>query len=335
VPDLRVALSTHLRRTRGLVFEPDEIFVLPGALSAMRTLAAAAELRGKSVVVEDPGYDGTRNVLHTAGARVRGVQVDRNGLDSTHLNADDAGVFVTPAHQFPLGHHMSLARRGSLIEWARSTGNLIVEDDYDGEFRYNVSPSPALASAAHGREVVAYVGTASKMLTPGLRVAWLIPPRYLVSKVRDALDQSQEAIDIVTGRALTHFIESGALIRHLARASRTYRNRRQAFVAAMERLLPQCRILGVDAGLHVSVVLPDGIDANLVVVALRQRGIAMNTIDTYLMLPRRNSTLVVSFANLPESKATQIVESIADVVAEFSGHWTTRGEFTSGRRSAR
>jgi GntR family transcriptional regulator/MocR family aminotransferase len=173
------------------------------------------------------------------------------------------------------------------------------------------------------------------MLSPGLRVAWLIPPRHLVNEVRETLARSQEAVDLVTGAALTHFMESGALIRHLARASRTYSVRRRAFVAAVERYLPQCQILGVDAGLHVCLVLPDGIDASLVVLGLRRSGIALDAIDTYLVEPRRSSTLICNFANLPESKAALIVRSMASVIAEVSGRWPSRRDGFPQRLAAR
>jgi GntR family transcriptional regulator / MocR family aminotransferase len=256
-PELRSSLSTHLRRTRGIVTEPYEIFVLPGALSAIRTLSLAADLRGSTVAVEDPGYEGARNVFLAAGANVRGVPVDEDGLNADMLTTDDTAVYVTPAHQFPLGHRMSESNRKYLLDWARSTGGLIIEDDYDGEFRYDVAPSPALAVA---RDAVAYVGTASKMLSPTLRVAWLIPPRRLRDRVAATLNESLEAVDLVTGRALSEFIDSGALVRHLARTSRTYSVRRKAFVEAAQRYLIGCRVLGVDSGLHVTIILPNGTD---------------------------------------------------------------------------
>jgi GntR family transcriptional regulator / MocR family aminotransferase len=315
VPELRLALCTHLRRTRGLILQPNEIFVVPGALSAIRTLALAAELRGKTVAVEDPGYDGARNVLTSAGVDVRAISIDSDGLNPATLQPDDAAAYVTPAHQFPLGYRMSPSRRKSLLQWARLHNALIIEDDYDGEFRYNVPPAPALAAGRYGRDLVAYIGTASKMLTPGLRVAWFVPPRRLRRAVIDTLNGSLETIDLVTGRALADFIDSGALIRHLARASRTYSVRRAAFVAAVEEYLIGCRVVGIEAGLHVSVLLPAGTDASDIVDRLRNRGIAINGMEQYSVNGTERPTLLCNYAQVPESQAARVVRTIADVLA--------------------
>jgi GntR family transcriptional regulator/MocR family aminotransferase len=317
VPELKLALCTHLRRTRGLIFTTNEIFIVPGALSAIRTLALADELRGKTVAFEDPGYDGARSALATAGVNVRALPVDQDGLNSDLLEPNDAGVYVTPAHQFPLGYRMSTARRQSLLEWARLNNGLIIEDDYDGEFRYNVPPTPCLAASRGGRDHVAYIGTASKMLTPGLRVAWFVPPRRLVGPVVETLSQSLESVDLVTGRALADFIDSGSLVRHLARASRTYRVRRQAFVSAVQRYLIGSRLVGVEAGLHVGVVLPRGTDAAEVVERLRARGIAIDSVARYSVSAAHPSTLICNYAQLPETHAARVVRTIADVMASM------------------
>jgi GntR family transcriptional regulator/MocR family aminotransferase len=299
------------------MFDPDDVFVLPGTASALRTIATAAGLKGRSVVVEEPGYDAARTVFRSLGVLVRGVPTELNGLDSSQLSADDAAAYITPAHQFPLGYRMSSSRRVRLLEWARATGGLLIEDDYDGEYRFNVAPSPALASAPLGRDVVAYIGTASTLLSPAMSIAWLVPPRHLTDRVRQALVDSRESVDAVTARALAHFIESGALVRHVARSARTYSVRRRAFALAFEQLLPRARVVGVDAGLHFCVVLPEGVDANVISWALRGRGILIDTVDGYPTMPSRNSTLMVSYASVPETKAFRLVQTIAGAVSEL------------------
>lgn len=192
---LREALAVHLRRTRGIVAEPDEIVVVPGALAALRALVAAADLPGKPIAFEDPGYAKARVALAAAGADVRPVPVDQDGIDPAALRATDAAVYCTPAHQYPMGSRLSAARRAALLADASTAGRLVIEDDYDGEFRYGVPTLPALRAIAGGRERVAYVGTVSKILSPSLRLAWLVPPVDLLPRVHDALAASGERRD--------------------------------------------------------------------------------------------------------------------------------------------
>ena len=148
---------------------------------------------------EQPGYSEGRRALQAAGAVIRPVPVDEEGLDPADLDAGDAAAYTTPAHQFPLGARLSAARRAALIGWARRARALVIEDDYDGEFRYDVRGLPALHSMTGGPDVVAYLGTASKILSPGLRVAWMIAPPDLRLPVRDALARTDERISAPAG----------------------------------------------------------------------------------------------------------------------------------------
>lgn len=177
--ELRLALSGHLRRTRGIVSEPDDLIIVPGVTSALRAVTAAAGRAGRDVAFEEPGYVEARRVLQMSGARTRSVDVDADGLDPGSLRDSDAAVYCTPAHQYPIGARLPAPRRARLVAWATEAGRLLIEDDYDGEFRYDVSALPALRSLDGGRDCVAYIGTASKVLTPSLRLTWLLPPRGL------------------------------------------------------------------------------------------------------------------------------------------------------------
>ena len=223
---LQRALATHLRRTRGVAADPADIILVPGVSAGLRALVLAAALAGRPVAFEQPGYSEGRRALQAAGAVIRPVPVDEEGLDPADLDAGDAAAYTTPAHQFPLGARLSAARRAALIGWARRARALVIEDDYDGEFRYDVRGLPALHSMTGGPDVVAYLGTASKILSPGLRVAWMIAPPDLRQPVRDALARTDERISAPAGDALAHFIASGHLASHLARAARTYAARR-------------------------------------------------------------------------------------------------------------
>ena len=308
--ELREALAVHLRRTRGVVADPADIVLVPGVSSALRALAAAAGLAGRPVAFEEPGYPEGRRALASAGAVIRPVPVDQDGLDPAGLTRGDAAVYTTPAHQYPLGARLSAARRAALIGWASREGALVIEDDYDGEFRYDVRGLPALHSMTGGPDVVAYVGTASKVLSPGLRVAWIIPPPYLRAAVRAALDQSEETISAVTGHALAHFIGAGYLSRHLARAARTYAARRHALMAGLHDAgLP---VSGVDAGLHLIAWLPPGTDEAGLRERLAGAGLAVDTLGDFALRPvYPDKALVCGYALLPESQAAAAAAVIA------------------------
>ncbi|MFC4602279.1 PLP-dependent aminotransferase family protein [Rhodococcus kronopolitis] len=318
-PELRRALAVHLRRTRGILAHPDELVLVPGVDSALRTLAAAANLAGRDVAFEEPGYGSARRTLELSGAHPRSIAVDADGLDPALLRATDAAVYCTPAHQYPLGARMPVTRRAELVARAAAAGTLIIEDDYDGEFRYDVSALPALRSIEGGREHVAYLGTASKILSPSIRLAWLLPPPALLGRVHEALRRTGENCCGVTGLALARFIESGALTRHLARASRTYSARRSALVGALRSRpaltdRPGVELSGIEAGLHVVLQLPDGTDDAAVATDLGTRGIAVIGLGRYRSDDEGPRGLMLGYARLPETQADAVAGAITEVV---------------------
>ena len=257
---LRRVLAEHLRRSRGVAVAPDDLLVVPGVGASLRALPAALGLVGETVALEDPGYVEAWTAFATEGVRVAAVPVDGDGLDPALLPEGAPAAYVTPSHQYPLGARMPVTRRVQLLEWASRTGGLVLEDDYDGEFRYDVSPLPALRSLPGADEHVVYIGTASKLVAPSLRVAWMAPPRRLRDRLRVELESRGLVVNEATGLALAEFVASGALATHHARVTRTYAARRAALVAAVTRHLPGAALEGVDAGLHVVLRLPDDVD---------------------------------------------------------------------------
>ncbi|WP_137724271.1 PLP-dependent aminotransferase family protein [Prescottella subtropica] len=326
---LRTALAGHLRRTRGIVADPGEIVVVPGVLSALRAVVTAADLPGRTLAFEDPGYTRARHLFASTGVRIRPIPVDDDGLSPDLLHDSDSAVYCTPAHQYPMGGRMPVARRAALLAASADTGRLVIEDDYDGEFRYGAAVLPALRSLDGGRDTVAYLGTASKIVSPSLRLAWLIPPAPLLPRVRDALAVSGETVSGITADAFARFIESGALTRHLARVSRTYAARRHAVVDALRAYLPDVEPLGIEAGLHVALRLPDDVDDTKVAQEITQRGVLVRSLDSYRTDAAGPRGLLCGYARLPESQADAVAGVIADVIrAAVAGTWgscTTSG----------
>ncbi|GII62933.1 GntR family transcriptional regulator [Sphaerisporangium krabiense] len=242
-PELRAALAGYLGRTRGVQATPERIVVTAGAVQA---LALLARVLGTAVAMEDPGLPFHREVVRRAGARVLPLPVDAHGARADLIGAEAGAVVVTPAHQYPTGVTLHPARRHALVEWARG-GGLVIEDDYDGEFRYDRQPVGALQGMAPGH--VAYLGTASKTLAPGLRLAWLVLPPHLVGPVVDAKLHADHHTETLGQLVLADLVTGHVYDRHVRACRLRYRRRRDLLVA---RLGPAA-VHGVAAGLHALI----------------------------------------------------------------------------------
>lgn len=309
-PALRRGLSAYLRRTRGIVADPDGIVIVPGIAASLDVLCEVLGLSGAAMAFEDPGYVEAVPLLRSSGVRLRPVPVDDDGLDPALLRGSDRSVYVTPSHQYPLGGRMPVGRRAALIDWAHRQDAIIIEDDYDGEFRYDVAPLPALHTLPGAPERVVFLGTASKLLAPGIRVAWIVPPRRFVAPLRRAAVQHSLVVNAPTLAALAQLLSSGALIAHQARAARTYAARRAAIVAGLRRHTPDVDLAGVDAGLHLVIRLPDRLDDAGLVDRLRHQGIGVRPLSAFCLdSPARG--LVLGYSRLPETQADQVAQVIS------------------------
>ena len=272
-PVLRRELAAYLGRVRAARLDAAALVVTTGAAQAFTLLAAVLRAAGTGrVAIEDPGPAAIRDLLTAHGLRPVPVPVDADGLDVAALpRARARAVLVTPAHQFPTGVVLAPARRAALVDWARRTGGLIVEDDYDAEFRYDREPVGCLQGLAP--DVVALVGSVSKALAPGMRLGWLAPPASLweaTAAAKFAADHGGPAVDQL---AFAELLAGGWYDRHLRRARRVYRQRRDAVVAALRAHLPEARISGVAAGLHLVVELPAGVDDSALAARARAAGL--------------------------------------------------------------
>ncbi len=317
--ELREALSDHLRRSRGINYGPDDLFILPGVAAAVRVIAEAVGVNRRTVAVEDPGYTNAHRALTALGAKLQPTKVDEHGIDPSTISRAAVMAYTTPANQYPLGSRLSVDRRAALMSWARAGERTIIEDDYDGEFRYDVSPMPALASLAGATEVVAYIGTASKILTPTLRIAWLAPPRHLAECVRAVIDDSALDVCATSTSALAHFVSTGALTRHLARAARTYYARRSAFLAALRSEQPGLDVRGINAGLHVMIPLPDRTDEAQFLRTLAVRGVGASGLSSYTLAERPERGIICGYARLPESQAPVVAREICAALRQAQG----------------
>lgn len=317
-PQLQRELTEHLRRNRGIVCQADEIFIFPGVNAAVATLVHALELGGRTIAFEDPGFVNARRALTMSGASVRHCPVDESGLTVRALTSEDAAVYVTPAHQYPLGFRMPVDRRAALLDWAVRHDGLVIEDDYDGEFRYGVPPMPALRSMDAGHQHVIYLGTTSKILHRSVRIAWAVLPGRLADRMRAYLFDAGDSVSGPSAYAVAEFIRTGALTRQLAASTRTYAARQHRFTAACRDRLPGATLLGVEAGLHMVVELAEGTDDVEVASQLLVRGLACASLSRFYAegstTPRR-AGLVCGYARLPETQADEAAQLISLAVA--------------------
>lgn len=258
LPGLRALLAAHLARIRGVQADPDRMVITNGFAQGLSLIADALLRRGGTEIgTEDPGHPGPRRLLTHAGLRCRPLEIDGEGLQVGRLGTVPA-VLVTPAHQFPSGVVLSPERRGALIEWARTGGGVVIEDDYDAEYRFDREPVGALQGLAP--EHVIYAGSLSKSLVPALRLGWLILPAGWDEEVMRTKSAADPGTSTVLQATLLRLLGSGALDRHLRRTRRLYRERRATLAAALARHAPDVRLVGPPAGMHAVVRLPSGTD---------------------------------------------------------------------------
>ncbi|MEV1291866.1 PLP-dependent aminotransferase family protein [Pseudonocardia sp. NPDC049635] len=288
LPGFHDAVVEHLLRHRG--FTPADMLTTAGTSAAVAELARLLPT-GARVAVEEPGYRRAVSALRAAGLHIVPVPVDDDGLVVDAIPAGCAAVYVTPAHQFPTAVRMPAARRVALVERARDEGILIIEDDYDGELRYDVAPLPLLAALAPDR--VVHLGTASKIVSPTLGVGWALAPEPVLAAWRDLRERTGTRPSPAGQRVLVALARHGDLSRHLRRLRRELRERRSTVLAAAAGA--GWRADGDPAGAHLVLRGFPGTEAGLVEAAAA-RGIAVRGLAGYHEGPPRTSGLVVGYA---------------------------------------
>ncbi|MFE2046709.1 PLP-dependent aminotransferase family protein [Streptomyces sp. NPDC059477] len=282
LPRLRTALAGLLARRRGVVADPERIVVVSGVAQASALLGFVLHARGADTIgVEHPGSPQHDALYAAAGVRTVPVPLDGEGLDVGALRASGVrAVVTTPSHQFPTGIAYSARRRAELLAWARSVDGLVLEDDYDGDFRYDRAPVGALQGL--DPEHVAYSGSVSKSLAPGLRLGWLLVPERLAEETverKRTMDLGHPTLD---QELFARFVERGDYDRQLRRCQRAYRERRDALVAALQEHFPGAEVSGIAAGLHVIATLPARYGpGDRFLARVRDAGVTVRTLEAY------------------------------------------------------
>ena len=254
---LREVITAYVARSRGVECDPAQVLIVNGSQQALDLCGRVLIDVGQTVAIEEPGYPGARNLFLAHGARVETTPLDAEGISTRHLSSSAKVVYVTPSHQFPTGVSMSLSRRLELLAWARTRRAVIIEDDYDSEYRYRGAPLPALQSLAADVPLV-YIGTFSKVMFPGLRLGYLVVPPSLERLFVSAKASMDRHTSLLEQVALTDFIAEGHLDRHVRRMRRLYAMRRHVLTEALHHHFGErAMILGDEAGMHLLVKFRD------------------------------------------------------------------------------
>jgi GntR family transcriptional regulator/MocR family aminotransferase len=324
---LRRALSDYLRVARSVNCTPDQIIITTGIHQSIDLAVRLLTDVGDRAWVEEPCYWGARSVLQSSGLTLVPVPVDDEGLNprESDLRAPPRIALVTPSHQYPLGMVMSLARRRTLLEYARQHGVWIIEDDYDSEFRYGSRPLASLQGLDDAGQVI-YVGSLGKMLFPGLRIGYMIAPEHLVDTFRTGVAELYREGQLIQQAVLTEFIMDGYLTSHVRRMRALYGERRQILIDAITaRFGDALPVMGDEAGLHLVLGLPDHANDREVTAASYEAGVIVRPLAAYYNseTPAR-SGLLLGYACVPNDKIGPAFDTLARVIERTALRAPTR-----------
>ncbi|MFY1670376.1 PLP-dependent aminotransferase family protein [Plantactinospora sp. WMMB334] len=301
-PGLRRTIAEYLRRSRGAETQPGSVAVCAGITDGLFRICRALRAEGiTDVAVEDPGWGRLREAVTGAGLRVHPVRVDADGVRPDDLRRRDPvrAVVVGAAHQFPTGAMLSAQRRAELVHWARAADGYVVEDDYDSEFRYDRRPIAAMQGLDPRR--VFLVGSVSKTLSPALGLGWMVAPPVLLPVLRSA-NAVAAPPPVLDQLALATFIERGWYDTHLRTARRRFRARRDLLVRELAARVPEGRVAGTAAGLHILLHLPVGTDTAAVVTAAAAVGLRLTELDAYRARREGAPALVLGYGNIADAE---------------------------------
>jgi len=311
---LQEAICTHLRRSRAVVCDPSQVLVVNGSQQALDLIARVLIERGDRVAIEDPGYQGTREALLAAGARLLPITVDRDGLNPARLPRSARLAFVTPSHQFPTGAILPLARRLGLLEWAKRSNAVVVEDDYDGEFRYEGQPLESLQGLDREGRVI-YIGTFSRTVFSALRIGYLIAPRSLVPAFTAAKWLCDRHTATLEQQTLAEFISGGMYERYLRRVRRRNAARRRTLLESINIYLgDKVEVTGDSAGAHVVLWPRHRIVEETVIAAAASRGVGVYGISPYFVKRPSRGAIMLGYSRMKEREIHEGIRRLSKVL---------------------
>ncbi len=319
-PQLRAELAAYLRRVRSISAGAGQLLITQGVTQALQlTFEALATSGVRRVAIENPSFEAPWSSALRAGLEIVPLPVDGEGAISERLaELDPDAVFLTPAHQFPLGPELSDRRRRAFLDWARHERRYIVEDDYDAEFSLSAPPAPSLQGNA--RERVIYVGTASKMLAPGLRLGWVVAPGDLIDVFADLKRRADQGSPTIIQLVFAELLRAGFLDRHLRELRRDWRTRRELLLETLRARLPAARISGAQSGSHVTLLLPGELSESRLQHEARRRHLSLYTLGQYSFAEHGHGPgLALGYSALRAPDLVRAVELLVAAIGAASG----------------
>jgi len=315
---LRAAITHYLTRSRAVNCVPEQILITNGTQQALDLILRLLIEPGETVAIENPGYLSAKIIFETQNIQIVPISVDNSGLIVQELiNYQPQNirlVYVTPSHQFPTGAILSLPRRLELLNWAQQTGGLIIEDDYDSEFRYSEKPIPALQGLDQ-RDSVIYIGTFSKVLFPSLRIGYLVLPKSLISIFTRAKWLNDRHLPILEQQVLTEFINEGYLESHLRKMRSIYDKRRQTLVNCLkEHFGKSAEILGEKAGIHLMVRLNTNFSDEEIIQRAAKNGLGIMSANPYYLTTHPPGKFIFGYGELTEMQLQEGIKRLASII---------------------
>ncbi|WP_235849101.1 PLP-dependent aminotransferase family protein [Bacillus alkalicola] len=315
---LRQEISNYLLQSRGVRSAPEQIIITAGTQASTGLICQLLDLRGKTLAMEDPGYTGVRSVLKDQGCYIEPIPLEKDGLSMEHLQKSEASaLFVTPSHQFPLGMVLSISKRMQMLNWAYQTGGYIIEDDYDGEFRYQGQPIPSLKSLDEGEKVI-YLGTFSKSFLPSVRLSYIVLPPSLMDHYSRKFVPYNQSVSPIIQRAIALFMQSGEFEKHIRRMRKVYQRNHQTLLMSIERYMgTHVTIVGEKSGLHILLKLK-GITAIELIEKSLKRGVNVYSPSQFWLQPppEANSYIMLGFGGLSIEEIENGIKLLASCFSE-------------------
>ena len=317
---LREAIARYLSRSRAVQCEPEQVIITNGTQQALYLIMRLLIELGDAIALEDPGYLSARRIFLSQGAKLLPIRVDESGLMvkdlAKYANESIKLVYVTPSHQFPTGSILSLPRRLELLAWAQQNSAMIIEDDYDSEYRYGDRPIPALQGLAQ-TDLVLYIGTFSKVLFPSLRIGYLVLPPSLISLFARAKWLSDRSLPSLEQQVLTDFIEQGHIDRHIRKMRSLYDLRRQALVQGLKANFGEkAKILGEKAGLHLMVRLQTHLTDEEIIQRAARVGVGMMSAQPSYLNANCAGEFIFGYSELRQEQIQQGISRVAQVLTK-------------------